>query len=230
MSAYSGPADWWTQNIDIGRTHIATKGIVQTGLVLNLDASVSSSYAGTGTTWTNLTGSGNSGTLANGVGYNSANGGYLTFDGVDDRMTSTFSTTAGQAVTYTGWMYSTATASTYRNFVDSQSTSPMIWWNTAGQIEFDAALYTTSVVYRNQWVYVALSKPVGSSAASYYVNGVLVGTGSAYTTPAAIPTWFNRSAGQTWQGSCSNIQVYNRALSAAEIQRNFNARRRRFNV
>ena len=34
----------WAAQTDAGRTHIATKGIVQSGLVLNLDAGVSSSY------------------------------------------------------------------------------------------------------------------------------------------------------------------------------------------
>jgi hypothetical protein len=155
----------------------------------------------------------------------------FSFDGVDDYITSSFSTTAGQAVTYIGWLYSTESTATYRNFVDSASTTPMIWWNTSGQIEFDTGgNYTTTTVYRNQWVHVALSKPSGSSAASYYVNGNLVGTGTAYTTPAATATWFNRGGGQTWKGHSSNVQAYNRALTAAEIQQNFNALRSRFGI
>ena len=202
--------------------------IVKDGLVLVLDAANVKSYSGTGTAWNNLSINANNATLVNGVTYNSANKGYLSFDGVDDRVTSSFSTTSGQAVTYAGWLYSTETTATYRNFVDSTSQSPMIWWNTSGQIEFDAARYTTSTVYRNQWVYVALSKPAGSSAASYYVNGILGGTGTAYITPASTPTWFNRSAGQTWKGSCSYIQVYNRTLTAAEILQNYIALKGRF--
>lgn len=155
----------------------------------------------------------------------------FSFDGVDDYISSSFATTAGQAVTYLGWLYSTESTATYRNFVDSASTTPMIWWNTSGQIEFDTGgNYTTPTVYRNQWVHVALSKPSGSSAASYYVNGSLVGTGTAYTTPAATATWFNRGGGQTWKGHSSNVQAYNRALSASEIQQNFNALRGRFGI
>jgi hypothetical protein len=152
------------------------------------------------------------------------------FNGTNQYVTSLFTTTSGQAVTYAGWLYSTETTATYRNFVDSLTVNPMIWWNTSGQIEFDAALYTTPAVYRNQWVYVALSKPSGSSSPSYYVNGVLVGTGSAYTTPAVTPTWFNRAAAQTWKGNASNVQAYNRALSAAEILQNYNALKHRFGL
>lgn len=56
MSVYAGvnPAGAWATNTAVGRTHIATKSVVQSGLVLNLDAGVSASYPGTGTTWTDL--------------------------------------------------------------------------------------------------------------------------------------------------------------------------------
>jgi hypothetical protein len=58
--------------------------IVTGGLVLNLDAANPSSYPGTGTTWTDLSGNGNNGTLVNGVGYSGDNFGSLSFDGVND--------------------------------------------------------------------------------------------------------------------------------------------------
>lgn len=181
-------------------------------------------------TWSDLSGLGNNGTLTNGPIYNSSNNGTMVFDGVNDYVTTPFATTSGQAVTYCGWLYSTETTAAYRNFVDSASVRPMIWWNTSGQIEFDAAYYTTTAVYRNQWVYVVLSKPVGSSSASYYVNGVLVGTGTAYTTPAVTPTWFNRAAGLTWKGNSSMVNVYNRVLSDIEISQNFEALRGRYGI
>ena len=206
--------------------------IVRSGLVLHLDAANRKSYPGTGTAWNDLSGNGNNGTLVNTPTYETINNGRFLFDGVNEYTTSSFATTSGQAVTYSGWLYSTETTSTYRNFVDSASGNPMIWWNTTGQIEFDTGSnYTTSAVYRNQWVYVALSKPSGSSVASYYVNGVLAGTSvSAYTTPAATPAWFNRTALQTWKGYCSTIQTYNRALTAVEISQNFNALRGRYGI
>ncbi len=209
--------------------------LVLSGLSLCLDAANRKSYPGSGTTWTDLSGNGNNGTLVNGVGYNSSNLGSLVFDGVDDFITLSFATTSGQAVTYAGWLYSTETTATYRNFVDSGAigfgyVNPMIWWDISGRIEFDQGSYITPNAFRNQWVYVALSKPSGSSSASYYVNGVLVGTGSAYTTPALTPTWFNRAAAQTWKGNSSNVQVYNRALTPQEIQQNYNALKGRFGL
>ena len=206
--------------------------LVMNNLVLCLDAGNSKSYPGSGTTWTDLSGNGNTGTLTNGPTYNSANGGSLVFDGSNDYVTSPFTFTAGQAVTILGWLYSTASTSAYRNFVDTLSALPMIWWNTSGQIEFDTGSgYTTPAVYRNQWVYVGLVKPSGSTIASYYVNGVFASNGGvSYSVPASTPTWFNRGGSQTWIGNCSNASIYNRALTAAEIQQNFNATRSRFSI
>jgi hypothetical protein len=80
MGVFTGIEPTWAAETNIGRTHIATKGVVQDGLVLNLDAGVSSSYPGSGTTWTDLSGNGNNGTLVNGVGFDSANGGSLDFE------------------------------------------------------------------------------------------------------------------------------------------------------
>lgn len=58
--------------------------IVTNGLVLALDAGDRNSYPGTGTTWRDLSGNNNNGTLTNGPTFNSANLGSIVFDGVDD--------------------------------------------------------------------------------------------------------------------------------------------------
>ena len=59
-------------------------GIVTDGLVLHLDAGNPLSYPGSGTTWNDLSGNNNNGTMIGGVTYNSDNGGVMIFDGVDD--------------------------------------------------------------------------------------------------------------------------------------------------
>ena len=58
--------------------------VVTDGLVLALDAADRNSYPGSGTTWTDLSGNGNNGTLDNSVTYTSNNGGGLSFDGTDE--------------------------------------------------------------------------------------------------------------------------------------------------
>lgn len=57
---------------------------INRNLLFYLDAANHKSYPGSGTATTNLAYNGNNGVLTNGVGFNSANGGYFTFDGNDD--------------------------------------------------------------------------------------------------------------------------------------------------
>jgi hypothetical protein len=58
--------------------------IVSNGLVLYLDAANPKSYTGSGTTWSDLSGNGNNGTLTNGPTFDSSNNGGIKFDGVND--------------------------------------------------------------------------------------------------------------------------------------------------
>lgn len=58
--------------------------IITDGLVLCLDAAGTKSYPGNGTTWTDLSGNGNNGTLINGPTFSSDNGGSLVFDGSNE--------------------------------------------------------------------------------------------------------------------------------------------------
>jgi hypothetical protein len=58
--------------------------MIQDGLVLSLDASDRNSYVSGSTTWYDLSGNSNSGSLVNGPTFNSANGGGVVFDGTND--------------------------------------------------------------------------------------------------------------------------------------------------
>jgi len=58
--------------------------IITDGLVLCLDTGNTKSYPGSGTTWTDLSGQGNDGTLTSGIGFTVEQGGSLIFDGVND--------------------------------------------------------------------------------------------------------------------------------------------------
>lgn len=61
--------------------------IITNGLILCLDAANPKSYPGSGSTWYDLSGNGNHGTLINGPTYNSVNKGSIVFDGSDDYVT-----------------------------------------------------------------------------------------------------------------------------------------------
>ena len=62
------------------------ENIVTSGLTMLLDAGFTPSYPLSGTSWTDLSFSGNNGTLINGPTFNSANGGSIVFDGTNDNI------------------------------------------------------------------------------------------------------------------------------------------------
>jgi hypothetical protein len=75
------------------RAIVSTPGIVTTNLVLHYDAGNTSSYPGTGTTWSNLQATTINSTLTNGPTYSTNNGGVIVFDGTND-----FTTAANNAI------------------------------------------------------------------------------------------------------------------------------------
>ena len=236
MSAYGGPADWWTQGTDIGRTHIATKGSIQNGLVLNLDASVSSSYPGTGTTWTDLSGSGNTGTLVNGPTYSTSNGGSIVFDGINDRIDcGNFSV---QYLSISTWVYKTSSA-TNQGICRKETGWAISQYNGTLQVAPGTSwtFYNTNyTIPLNTWVNIVYTYSGSGTTGSQivYINGSSIystaaGSGAIGANANAVRIGFDDN-NWFWGGRISKTQIYNRVLSAAEIQRNFNARRRRFNV
>ena len=76
-----------------GITTTGGASVITAGLQLYLDAGNASSYPGSGTTWTDLSGNSRDGTLTNGPTYSSADGGSIVFDGTDDYLTTNISGT-----------------------------------------------------------------------------------------------------------------------------------------
>jgi hypothetical protein len=70
------------QNYQATKDKFQGQQIITNGLVLNLDAANKDSYPGTGTTWYDLSGNGNNGTINSGTNWNSI--GYMSTDAVDD--------------------------------------------------------------------------------------------------------------------------------------------------
>ena len=240
MGVYGGVEPTWASQTNTGRTHIATKGIVQSGLVLNLDAGVSSSYSGSGTTWTDLSGSGNNGTLVNGVGYNSGNGGSFFIDATDDYIEASPSVTISSGSNFTfgafvnpNYIYGNAgfwrdNVSNSFNILQSGNNRPWIRWNASNILQPGSGWSLTT----GSWVYVVYTI-TSSSNAKVYANADLK-YNISHTT--ATPTLNISAIG--WQnslperigGNYSQIHYYNRALSAAEVAQNFNATKSRYGL
>lgn len=73
------------------------------GLYMDLDANDSSSYGGSGTTWSDLTSNNNDWTLQNGMSYVSSSPKHFNLDGTDDWATRSFSVSSTTDTTWIIW-------------------------------------------------------------------------------------------------------------------------------
>jgi hypothetical protein len=229
--------------------------VVTNGLVLALDAADSNSYRGTGTTWTDLTGNGYNGTLVNTPTFSTANLGNFTFNGttqyVDVVNTGTAFQFANTSFTVSIWIRTSstttgiivskgATASTGGWLVEFD-TAGTITTTTKGSTGFNTFNRTSSVtVNNNTWtnivvIYTTNTTTLASNTASIYVNGSLRnGTGTlgtiVYATTTDTVQIGRRPSGIYFNGNISNVQIYNRGITATEVLQNYNATKSRFGL
>jgi hypothetical protein len=217
------------------------------GLVLALDAGNTKSYPGSGTTWTDLSGNGKNGTLTNGVGYNSSNGGSLSFDGVDDYVNcGTTNLSSGTSLTVEVWVKPGTTQDAYSDILDyghggggnagfviqqdnlSTNQYYFAYWNGT---TYD--ITSTVTIGTSSFNHLVFTKS-GTSVAGYLNSqNTLNYTGSStiYCSGRTLHIGrFVAGAGREFNGNISSVKVYNRALTAAEISQNFNALRGRFGI
>lgn len=229
--------------------------IVTDGLIYAIDAGSERSYSGSGTAVTAITGVGN-GTLTNGAGFDSGNGGSWTFDGTDDYIDF------GNNLLVPGIsQYDTITNFTIDVWVNwdvfAAGTNDEIisWWKTGGNTYLDGFLGTSRagggtaanpvIRFGDGWadtgVTFTASTDVGkwfnivaiktSSNAYVYINGVLEATkGSALSWGFNDYPKIGRhpNIGEWLDGKVSNLKLYNTALTATEVLQNYNAQKSRF--
>jgi len=225
--------------------------ITTSGLVLCLDAGNRRSYPGSGTTWTDLSGNGNNGTLTNGPTFSSTEGGSIVFDSVNDYALVTSSAsipTGASARTLSIWFYTNSTSwadyvnslfyygsgNTGQSFGIDMNPYPAIEFFTWGGAGRDLIFNTTfaQVGWKNLTITYG-----GSTTCLIYENAVLTQTFnmsvSLNTTSSDVYIGaVNPSvlAGAYYDGRISSVSLYNRALSATEITQNFNATRGRYGI
>jgi hypothetical protein len=218
--------------------------IVTENLVLCLDAGNTKSYPGTGTAWTDLSGNGNNGTLTNGPTYSSANGGFFQF--VTDDFARIANNTALDTQTPTVEVWVKTNATTQNGFwfekgtVNSQYSlfqegTGIQWRMNIGGV---TNLTTTTATYINTSNWYQVVGTYTSGSRRLYINGVLVNsdtqTGTIATNSGGMSIGvyggFSGDRGYYYNGNLSSCKVYNRALTASEIQQNFNALRSRYGL
>ena len=215
--------------------------IVTEGLVFAVDAASERSYPGSGTTATDLAGT-NTISLDNGVGFSSANGGTFVFDGIDDEINTNLTTQYtdfscvvifknnstvawGRLVdkSYsTGFFISAYFATGGLGYVGAGIIEPS---SPHGQsLQYDTSVYNYFVVTRSGTTHTIYLNGSGTSASK-------TGSGSAISATAmAIGSWSGSSTSQRFTGEIPVVKTYNRALTAAEVDQDFNAYRNRFGI
>jgi hypothetical protein len=225
------------------------------GLVLCLDAANRKSYPGSGTTWNDLSGRGNTGTLVNTPTYDAS--GYFNFDYTQSESVSFSNSPSIQFLnrspyTLEAWVYPTRNpgASNWTGIFDREDTSIgsrdgyniLFLGSTGTQTTFATERFVAGV---NTFAFVNIDSSLSVNNWSHIVgtydgtNLTLYRNGSAVGTPATTTGNITNTSktltigvrgGQYFGGRISNAKIYDRALTVSEIQQNFNALRGRFGI
>jgi len=220
------------------------ENIVTDGLMLNLDAGYVPSYPTSGTTWYDLSGNGNDGTLVNGPTFDSGNNGSIVFDAIDDFVSLTSFPLFNSVVTTGAWIYilgnhtGHGSAGTifyhggryfqYRN--DKRIAS---YWN-------GGYYYTpyNSISY-NQWHHVVQVWDSPNATLKVFIDGILklnqtISTSNKTSSSAAQIGMQNTNPdglyARIFNGKMASIKLYNRPLSDDEVLQNYNAQKGRFGL
>ena len=229
--------------------------IVIDGLILNLDAANSRSYISGSTTWADLSRNNNSSTLTNGPTFNTASGGSIVFDGVDDFSTSpdstslrptsfsidtwfrptsfsAFNTVVAKPFNGPPW---TAPFLSYMIRIETNGTVLSCSTNTGGTYRSLGVNYTfsTNTIYN---IVFTFNSSTGNAMA--YLNGSVLsstthtaGAISYSALPVLIGAGYGTNpVGEFFAGDIYNVKVYNKALTATEILQNYNSLKTRFGL
>ena len=219
--------------------------IVTDGLVLCLDAGNTKSYPSpfTGTAWTDLSGNGNNGSLENGVGYNGSNGGSLSFDGTNDEVfvnnSSSINFSGTQQYTALVWAYPLLGGTTWHGLISKGNSqqyaltinSPNAYLHyETNQGGISALNSSASSVVANTWQFFGMR--FDGTNKTIWKNANIIATQSATTLNSTSNTEQLRigegNNGEQFRGNIAQVSIYNRALTASEIQQNYNALKSRF--
>ena len=191
-----------------------------------------------------LSGRGNFGTTANSPTYSSANGGSIVFDGTDDRVIiPTISLGNGNLPwTCTAWVKTSTSVNSlgYGSVLSNSSSGPVysmmgvnngkiVYW-TYQNSAWAQKLGIGKTINDNNWHFLSWVNYLNYTM-DMYVDGSLDSNVANSTSGNNNPI---NIIGASWAAAFSaniaQVSVYNRALSAAEIQQNYNALAPRFAV
>ena len=219
--------------------------IVTDGLVLCLDAADRNSHSGENlsSTWTNLVTRDNY-TITGSKSFLNQNGGILDFDGTDDYVTTNFNITGSINFTFSCWVKLDRVNLSTQVVADNSSGATGFGIRIAGiyyspfgyGVEGATALVLTSSLPLNtsDWyniVTVYTPNRIDSYINLYheYVTGTMSSVKEDISNDMKIGTRTD-AFDNDFDGKISMISVYSKALSANEVQQNYNATKGRFGL
>jgi len=228
---------WINEQNTIVAVNREYENIVTSGLTMLLDAGFTPSYPLSGTSWTDLSFSGNNGTLVNGPSYSGSNGGTIVFDGTNDYVNGpAISSQLTGDMTVEAWIYITSGPSDWVRIIGtgnnpSGNRTFGLWYFTDRTLLWQrygtniVGLQPANVLSYNTWYHVAATT-IGSTH-TLYLNGSSIGTSTVTGPwPASNETITIGSAvgiHAYLTGNISISRIYNRGLSSTEILQNYNA-------
>jgi hypothetical protein len=226
--------------------------VVDSSVKLWIDAGQTTSYSGTGTTWSDISGNSNNGTLNNSPTYASI--GAITFNGTSQYadITNPPSLNLGtgdysisgwiyitQSVTATGRILTFSTASyTLAGDILIDTTSVLKFSSRDGTGTDNLALVSITSADQNKWLFFTAIRSAKTPVIYLYDGSTVrtnTGTASATVMDLTTPTLVRlamrpASSIHYFGGSIAQLQIYNRALTSDEVAQNFNALRRRYGI
>ena len=226
--------------------------VITKGLVLCLDAGDKNSYPGSGTTWFDLSGKRNHGTLINGPTFSNTNGGGIVFDGSNDyaEIVNQMQFERTNSFSFCSWVKSSTASNTqiinnentsyrgYQFMINSGGNLLLFLRNEPGSNFI--GVVSSDTLSPNTWYHLACTYSGSSlaSGVSLYVNGIpqtvtVSGdnlTRSIISNETTLIGIRRPATTGPFNGSIGLVQIYNRVLSAAEIAANYNAQKSRFNL
>ena len=208
------------------------------GLVMHLDAGNVASYSGSGTTWTDISGNGNHGTLINGVGFTSSNNGALVFDGTNDYVSTPIDADlqAMPSTSWSGWFKRTGTSSNWQCIFGMEDGG----WDRALFIKANG--YNLSMGASSEWQTGASASPSAwnhvvviydNGTMRFYLNGVEYTTGTSegnHSSNGTFTIGANQTGGIRYGGIIAQVLVYDRALTTAEVQQIYNVDKTKYGL
>jgi hypothetical protein len=203
--------------------------------IFSADPGNRASYSLGSTTTLNLANVSNSATLLNGTAYSSVNGGAWLFDGTDDGINTAINID-NDPIGIHAWVYCTEVTSTGgRGIVLSDNGG----WDRGLEIYGSRwGVHTGSplnqtvlgTVSNNTWYNIFLSYV--SNVWTLYVNGILIGSGASTSSSGSLATIGRADYESTriFQGLISQVNIYNRGLTATEITNYYNATKGRYGL